>query len=272
MQHRAVAWPKKGGIWNGLALMALGMLLVGWLLSTPPGLLGKADAIGYAVCHRIDLRSFHLGERPLPLCARCSGMYLGALLGLAYQGYLKPRRAQMPHRSVWLVIALLAVAFVVDGLNSFASLLPGAPGLYPPRNALRLLSGTGMGIAIAAALYPALNQTVWKAYLPEAALSSLRGLAGLLLLGIGVDALVLSDNPLILYPLALLSAGGVLVVLTLAYTMLVIMFLGHENRYLHWDSLTLPMTGGFGLALAQIALLDLVRYLITHTWDGFHLG
>ena len=39
---------------KGLVLLAVGLLFVGWLLNTPGGLLGKADAIGYAVCHRID--------------------------------------------------------------------------------------------------------------------------------------------------------------------------------------------------------------------------
>jgi hypothetical protein len=58
-----------------LLVAALAALLIAWLSLTPPGLLGKADAVGYAVCHRIELRSFHLDGRPLPLCARCSGMY-----------------------------------------------------------------------------------------------------------------------------------------------------------------------------------------------------
>ena len=73
------------------ALVIAAVVVVLWLIYTPEGLLGKADAIGYAVCHRIDLRSFHLGDRQLPLCVRCSGMYLGALLGLAYQAWLAPR-------------------------------------------------------------------------------------------------------------------------------------------------------------------------------------
>src|SRR5512140_118546 len=67
-------------------LVAASVLLV-WLVYTPAGLLGKADAIGYAVCHRIDARSFHLGDRQLPLCARCSGMYLGAVVGIVYQAF-----------------------------------------------------------------------------------------------------------------------------------------------------------------------------------------
>jgi hypothetical protein len=58
--------------WRLLIVTAFGLVLLGWLINTPAGLLGKADAIGYAVCHRIDLRSFFIGERQFPLCMRCS--------------------------------------------------------------------------------------------------------------------------------------------------------------------------------------------------------
>jgi len=61
------------------------VLLGVWLALTPPGLLGKLDAIGYAVCHRIDARSYHIGERQVPLCVRCTGMYLGAMLSIIFQ-------------------------------------------------------------------------------------------------------------------------------------------------------------------------------------------
>src|SRR5512140_1062458 len=94
-------------------LVAASVLFV-WLVDTPAGLLGKADAIGYAVCHRIDLRSFHLGDRQLPLCARCTGMYLGAMLGLFLQR-LSGRRGGNPPKAVWFVMALLVLAFGIDG-------------------------------------------------------------------------------------------------------------------------------------------------------------
>jgi hypothetical protein len=38
------------------------------------------------------------------------------------------------------------------------------------------------------------------------------------------------------------------------------------------QELILPLTGGFGLALVQIILLDVVRFMLTHTWGGFDLG
>ena len=52
-----------------LVVVAAALVLTGWLVNTPPGLLGKLDAIAYAVCHRIAARSFQIGNVPLPLCA-----------------------------------------------------------------------------------------------------------------------------------------------------------------------------------------------------------
>ena len=113
---------------KGLVFLSIGILLLGWLLNTPAGLLGKADALGYAVCHRIDLRSFHLGDRQLPLCVRCSGMYLGAMLGLTYQAFTRKRVGGFPPRSVWAVYAAFILAFALDGVNSYLHLFPGVTG------------------------------------------------------------------------------------------------------------------------------------------------
>jgi uncharacterized membrane protein len=258
--------------WGNLMVAAVGLLVLGWLLNTPPGLLGKADAIGYAVCHRIDVRSFHLGVRQIPLCARCTGMYLGAMLSLGFQHLVGRRRGGTPPIRVIAVLVLLAGAFVFDGVNSYLSLFPGFPHLYEPQNWLRLLTGTGMGIAITAALYPAFNLTIWQAIDKRPALSGLKSLALLILSGLLLDLVVLSENPLLLYPLALISAAGVLVLLTTVYSMVWVMILNTENHYTLFRQLFFPMTAGFGSAILQIILLDLGRYLLTGTWDGFHIG
>jgi uncharacterized membrane protein len=261
-----------GKLLKGSVYLAVGVLLIGWLLNTPGGLMGKADAVGYAVCHRIAVRSFFFGERQLPLCARCSGMYLGAMLALVYQAFLSPRRGGLPRRGVLWMLIFFVLAFVLDGLNSFLSFFPGAPLLYTPANWLRLLTGTGMGIAIALALYPAFNQTVWAEWDSRPALAGLRQIGGLLLLAALVYLMLLSDNPLLLYPLALISAAGVLVLLTMAYSMVWMMFLRAENTYNRLSQMIFPLVGGFGFALLQIALFDLLRFAFTGTWDGFHLG
>ena len=264
--------------WKGLIILPVVLLFLGWLLGTPGGLLGKADAVGYAVCHRIDARSFHLGDRTLPLCARCSGMYLGAVVGLLYQWLVSRKRAGMPPARVILILILFVVAFAVDGVNSYLRLnvemgvLPWAPKLYEPSNIFRLLTGTAMGLGIAAMLYPAFNQTVWMDWQAKPAISGLRSLATMVILALVVDLLVLTENPFVLYPLALISAAGVMILLTMVYSMVWLMLFRLENRYRYIHQIVLPLTGGFGLALLQIALLDIVRYVFTGTWDGFFLG
>jgi len=257
---------------KGLIFIAVGLLLVGWLLNTPAGLLGKADGLGYAVCHRIEARSFHLGERQLPLCARCTGMYLGAMLGLVFQVLTARRHAGMPPWRVIIFLGALVVAFGVDGLNSYLHLFPGAPSLYEPNNLLRLLTGTGMGLVIALALSPAFNQAVWQVVDPTPAVKGLRNFLIILGLALALDWLVWIENPLLLYLLALVSAAGVLALLTMVYSLFWLIILRKENSYQRLSQMILPLTGGFGTGLAQIALFDLARFVLTGSWDGFHFG
>jgi uncharacterized membrane protein len=254
-----------------LILLAIGVLLV-WLIYTPHGLLGKADAVGYAVCHQIDLRSFHLGDRALPLCARCTGMYLGssmAFLFLVARG--RVLAGQFPRRWILAVFCVLAAAFAIDGLNSYMAFFPGAPHLYAPNNILRLLTGTGLGLGIGVMVVPGFNQAVWTRVDGSRSLESWADLALLLLAALGVDLLVLTQNPLVLYPLALVSSLGVVLLLTIVYTMLALLLSGRENQVVHPRQLLIPALVGFVLAMLQIAGLDVVRYALTGTWSGFAL-
>ena len=254
-----------------LLLLAIGVLLV-WLAYTPAGLLGKADAVGYAVCHRIDLRSFHLGERTLPLCSRCTGMYLGSTLAFAYLWLRgRGRAGEFPHRGLLVVLGMLGAAFAVDGVNSYLAFFPGGPPLYAPSNTLRLLTGMGLGLAMGSLVLPGFNQAVWKTWRKERSLESPLDLGLLVVAALGVVLLVLTENPLVLYPLAILSSLGVVILLTCVYTMLVLLLTGRENHVESWRQLVVPALAGFTLALLQIAALDVIRYALTGTWNGFAL-
>jgi uncharacterized membrane protein len=252
--------------------LAAALLFIGWLLSTPPGIFGKADAVGYAVCHRIEARSFHMFGRQLPLCARCSGMFLGALVGLFYQAILAPRRSDWPPLKIAVLLVLFLAGFGLDGINSFAHMVRGEVSVYEPQNWLRLVTGTGMGLAIAAAIYPAFNQTVWANVVNQAAIGSWKTFAGLLMSGILVVLLILSENPYILYPLALASAASVVLLLTLIYSLIWLIVWRQENRFQNWSQMVLPLAAGFFLAFLQIAAFNAVRFWLTGTWEGFVIG
>ena len=260
--------PNKTKLLTGLLYVATAALVVGWLIETPAGLLGKMDAIGYAICHRIASRSFAIGDRPLPLCARCTGMYLGALIGLAYQSRLG-KRGGLPSRKILAVLAFFLVAFGIDGVNSYLHFFPNAPSLYTPQNWLRLVTGTGMGIGMGAMLLPVFNQTVWQSWSGEKLLTSWRQLGEILLIAAVADLAVLSNNPLLLYPLALLSALTVMVLLSMIYAMVWVMLSKSENRFASLRGLSTVLVAGFATALSQIAVMDIARYLLTGTWKGF---
>jgi uncharacterized membrane protein len=265
---------------KGLVPAAAVLVFLGFLAIAPPGLLGKADALGYAVCHRIDARSFHIGTRQLPLCARCSGMYLGALLGLVFLTVTVPKRAGMPSKSLFVVLGLLVIAFGVDGVNSYITLMrqigtpffSSLPTLYEPNNTLRLLTGTGMGLVIAVVLFPAFNQTLWSNWDSRPALNGWRVLGILLALAFGVDLLMLTDLPVILLPLAILSALTVPLLLSMVYSLFAMMVLRKDNTYQRLSQAWLPLTAGFTIAMLQIVIFDILRYALTGTWGGFPLG
>ena len=191
--------------WQKISYLVVGALLVGWLLNTPEGLLGKADAVGYAVCHRIDLRSFHLGDRQFSMCARCTGQYLGAMLGFVFQLSRGRRRVGQPPRGVLFILGGLALIWAIDGFNSFLHLQPDLFSrffIYEPNNTFRVLTGMGLGLGISAMVLPAFHQTMWKRRSLKPALGGYASLGGLLALGLILAGLVLTENPLILYPLA----------------------------------------------------------------------
>ena len=251
-------------------VLAVGGLFLSWLIYTPAGLLGKMDAIGCAICHRIDSRSFHLGDRQLPLCARCSGMQLGILLGLAFQ-YSRGKKGNLPPLKIMIPLGIFLGLFGVDGINSYLHFFPGAPSLYEPQNWMRLMTGTGLGVGIAAIILPVFHQTYWTDWQDLPLLSNWKDLLGLLLLAAGLDVMILSENPLLLYPLAILSAVTVFIILTMCYSMLWVILLKKENQYATLKSAWLPLLAGFATALVQIYLVDFLRLYFTGGWGGFML-
>jgi hypothetical protein len=56
------------------------------------------------------------------------------------------------------------------------------------------------------------------------------------------------------------------------YAMIWLMIFRQEGSANRAAELLLPLAGGFALGMIQIILLDLGRFVLTGSWDGFHLG
>ncbi|MBL0344191.1 DUF2085 domain-containing protein [Candidatus Villigracilis affinis] len=256
--------------------IAAALAFAAWMYLSPEGALGKLDAIGYAVCHRIDARSFHIDDRQLPLCARCTGEFYAAGVALIFQVFVSGKRSKLPSRGIIAVLVLFFLAFGIDGSNSYLYLLKqtsqGAldkiPNLYIPNNILRLFTGSGMGIALAAVLYPIINQTLWRDLDDRPALDW-KSFGGLVALIIVLNLLVLTDSLFVLYPVAYVSALGTLSLLVIVFAILWIMIMRQDNSFENVRQLWLPFLSGLTLALLMILSIDLVRLQFTGTWSGF---
>lgn len=232
--------------------------------------LDGADYAGYSVCHRITERSFSIAGRQMPLCARCTGMYLGvsvAFVVLALAG--RRRWSYLPPLRIILVLLGFIGLWAIDGINSYSHFFPNLPHAYEPRNWLRLLTGLGAGLTMGIILFPALAQTLWRDQIHRPAIANLRELLGLTLLALLVGALVLTEQPAILYVLGLASAAGVLTVLTAINTTAVLILSRRDAQASRLREALVPLAIGLVLAVLQIALISFIRFSATGTLTGF---
>ena len=260
-----------------LLLIAGGILLiVGFYTATDSTrlhndlLLQGADWSGYALCHRITERSFAVNGRQFPLCARCSGMYLGVALvvvAIALAGRL--RRAGLPPWRLLLVMLGFLVIMGIDGMNSYAHFFPNAPHLYEPRNWLRLLTGMGTGVAMGLILLPALAQSLWRSPQYQPIISTGRELIQLLILAALTVFLLLSNRPTLLYVLALVSVAGLLLIVTALNTVILLVIFRRDGRALVWRQTAVPLLVGFLVTLVELSMISLFRFKLTGTMTGF---
>ena len=264
------------GLRRWLVPMAALIALGAWIYIAPPGLMGKLDAIGYAVCHRLDSHSLHIGNIQMPLCARCTGEFNAAAIALIFQAAVGGRKSRLPSRGILAALLLFFLAFAVDGSNSYLALLKTAyaggfanlPNLYTTDNVTRVFTGSGMGIAMASVLYPLYNQSIWRKPVEAPVLDWRKFglLVGVILL---LDLAMLTESPWILYPVAILSTLGVLALLTMVFSIVWIMIMREDNVFDRIPQLWLPAMAGLTLAFLLILGIDLFRFALTHTWQGF---
>ena len=114
------------GLWTA------GVVLAPWL-AAHESILGSWLRLVYRPgCHQITDRCLDLGFGPLAVCARCTGLYLGGLLGLLWT--TARNRVRRP-RPMWLIV--VAAPSVIDfaageiGLPSAGNWLRFALALPP---------------------------------------------------------------------------------------------------------------------------------------------
>ncbi len=251
---------------RGLTKAVMGTVAIVLLLLLSPlwpaPFLDKLDVAGSAVCGRLPDHSFHLAGRQLPLCARCTGTFIGALLG--FGGLLvlgKGKAAQMPPARVVGLLVGFIFLMAADGLNSYLSLILNRPLIYPPHNLLRLTTGGLHGLALSVIVFPIFNFTLWKEPENRPALAGLREL-GLVLAGLLLPMVLVvqAEIGVLLYPVAILSIIGVMGMLTVINSMIVIIATRREAQALGWWDAALPVSVGFAATMLELAIIAVLRW------------
>jgi uncharacterized membrane protein len=126
----------------------LALLASGWLALIvaapilPVPIAGTLYAIGSFICHQRPGRSFHLFAAQLPVCARCTGIYAGAALGMSGAALSARFRAHATYSSAGVLLLAAAVPTALTLALEWS-------GLWAGSNAARAAAGLPLGVACA---------------------------------------------------------------------------------------------------------------------------
>jgi uncharacterized membrane protein len=219
--------------------------------------------IGSAVCHQLPHHSLSLNGRQFALCARCTGTYLSACIGLVYF-FSKGKKAVVPSKSIFILFLFFFLFWIVDGVNSFIYEVLHHQFLYTPSNILRFLSGIGMGMVYSLIIMTIVNYVFWKNKEQEALLKNWKD-AGLLILCESVLVFFLFSKSNYLFNLAgLISTLTVVVLIGLLYAILVVILAHKEGSYQNRKDAFIPLLIGLGIAILQIILMVHLRMKLTN--------
>ena len=129
----------------------------------PLPLAAAAYAIGGTVCHQIAERSFHIAGAQLAVCARCSGIYAGAVAAFVWQ-VIRARSRVAAVRAGGDAISNARRWLVLGALPTAVTVALEIAGLWPASNVVRALAGVPLGAAVAlvAGLGATLHYEQWR--------------------------------------------------------------------------------------------------------------
>jgi uncharacterized membrane protein len=109
------------------------------------GLAVAAYAVGHLICHQLPARSFHLWGAALPVCARCTGIYLGAAAAGVVFALARWRRSSEWRRANAEARLVLLLACAPTAATLIFEWTTGVT----PANWIRAIAGIPLGVAVA---------------------------------------------------------------------------------------------------------------------------
>ena len=105
--------------------------------------------LGSLVCHQLPERSYHVWTAQMPVCARCAGIYFGALFGAAVavaRGFQPSGRRRSSNR---LGLRRTRVALGLAVIPTLLTLIYEWTTGVMPAHAIRAAAGAPIGVVVA---------------------------------------------------------------------------------------------------------------------------
>ena len=134
-----ISYPAFAGAWAALLLSA--PILASWSVTRPVA--GMTYVMGSVICHQLTARSFHVGDLQLPVCARCLGLYAGAVIGALVSGWSRSGDASRDRVRRW------RLAMTAATIPTVATLVVEWLTIAQPSNGIRFAAALPLGIAAA---------------------------------------------------------------------------------------------------------------------------
>jgi uncharacterized membrane protein len=236
--------------WRFFFLGALGTLLLGLLLAPGLSLNQKLLIVMQGVCSQEH--NLFLAGLQLPICARCTGIYLTVVTTLGMLLVMgRGRAGGLPPWHISAAMVGLALIMGIDGINSLFETM-GLSVAYTPRNDVRSLTGMGMGMGMAVVLLLIFNLSL-RADIDEKQpiLKNWWEVGGIALLNLLILAAIFGSINLLFWPVAALSVLGMAGALYVVNLVVVAVVLGYANVVTRLNQLARPAT----LALLPTLLL-----------------
>jgi uncharacterized membrane protein len=107
------------------------------------------------VCHQLPERTLTINGHLLPLCARCTGIYSGFIIGIIYQVVVLRKINQLPSPRIVSILSATIIFLFIDGVGEKMH-------LWNLSNKIRLVIGLLCGNSISLILLPLFNHFFTK--------------------------------------------------------------------------------------------------------------
>ena len=255
------------------ASLILVTIIAIWMIIIPGTWRDQLNSVGYAFCHRIPSHSNHIHENAFSFCARCYGMYFGALIGFIYLFIISKNRAELPKWYTYIPIAIFFLIFAMDGLNSMISTFFKKSFFYETTNLTRQITGLGIGMSMSIFLSYALNASVWVKEKSDTTpiINSFKELIFLLFSISAGFAIFFIPNIYLQEFLNIASVFGFILTLSSIILVTITIIFKKENSFETIQSLIPYIIISVSIAIFIILSFDLARFWLTDTWQGFNI-